>query len=888
MKHLKLTLLTLLLPLVAFAAPPVIEARGTLENSYTAGTSWSAVVGRPERYSIQVQGNYNDTRNTQWSIIGDYDGCDGLGIPTSMRSSSVQFNGAFTEAGTCKLKLRATNTANEYTDKEFTITITNPDAPNITNTSPLSGGEVGLWYSTYIDASTSYAKYSIASGSLPAGLELSYVTSGIDAGKARISGYPTTAVNARTFTLKAENISNNVTKQFSITIAAETAKPELPYEYEDGKNYYELDGGNEGDSYSHFIDVNRAATLNVASGLPLGLKVMQDEYGQWFISGYPTKAGTYNFTLNATNTKGTNSKVLRIEVNAATETPELEEGIYIPYDEIYAGKEYLDWDFVAQLYTSNYVGGTWDVKGLPPGLAVRSEGASAYIIGTPTTAGTYPVKVKVSNTAGTSDEIAFNLSVLMPRTPQFEPTQTLPDAKVGMIYSEDFWTDTEYAKYSIASGSLPPGLKIEEEYGHSYIYGTPTTAGNYTFTVRATNASGTATKQFTIRVTAPKVPTITTTSLPNAKVGLRYGDFPSIRLEAADNATWSLYSGILPAGLTLNRNGNISGTPTTASTSTFTVKAQNPAGSSTKELSITVVTPAKPIIADMNPPIGKRGLEYNLWLQTKADRYGATAEDGDRATSWSVAMGTLPTGLTLNSSSGYISGIPTATGTSVITVKATNAGGDSEENKSLTIIIQEPVKPVITTTSLPNGKVGSYYQQELRAADDATWSIASGTLPLGLRLERGSSYSYIYGTPSIAGTSTFTVKATNLAGNDTKQFSIVITSSSSGGGSSGGSTGGCIESCSGYKPPTTPVLSKVETGNKAVHIANGLNLSVSSGAVVGIYGLKGNLVQSQSYASGEHTMSLNNLPKGMYIVKVSFRNRENTLSHSDVMKVTVK
>jgi hypothetical protein len=104
--------------------------------------------------------------------------------------------------------------------------------------------------------------------------------------------------------------------------------------------------------------------------------------------------------------------------------------------------------------------------------------------------------------------------------------------------------------------------------------------------------------------------------------------------------------------------------------------------------------------------------------------------------------------------------------------------------------------------------------------------------------------------------------------------------------SSGSGSGGCETSCSGYKP--TPVLSKVETGNKAVHIANGLSLSVSSGAAVGIYGLKGNLVQSQSYASGEHTMSLNNLPKGMYIVKVSFRNKENTISHSDVMKVTIK
>jgi hypothetical protein len=103
---------------------------------------------------------------------------------------------------------------------------------------------------------------------------------------------------------------------------------------------------------------------------------------------------------------------------------------------------------------------------------------------------------------------------------------------------------------------------------------------------------------------------------------------------------------------------------------------------------------------------------------------------------------------------------------------------------------------------------------------------------------------------------------------------------------SGGSSGGCETSCSGYKP--TPILSQIETGNKALHIAGGLSLSVSSSATVSIYSLNGNLVQSLSYASGEHTMSLNSLPKGMYVAKVSFRSKENTLSHSETIKITVK
>jgi len=81
----------------------------------------------------------------------------------------------------------------------------------------------------------------------------------------------------------------------------------------------------------------------------------------------------------------------------------------------------------------------------------------------------------------------------------------------------------------------------------------------------------------------------------------------------------------------------------------------------------------------------------------------------------------------------------------------------------------------------------------------------------------------------------------------------------------------------------TPVLSQVDFGNKAVQIANGLSLTVGKSAVVSIYGLKGNLVKTMSYASGEHQVTLGSLPKGMYIVKVSFGG-----SQSKVIRMTVK
>jgi len=84
-----------------------------------------------------------------------------------------------------------------------------------------------------------------------------------------------------------------------------------------------------------------------------------------------------------------------------------------------------------------------------------------------------------------------------------------------------------------------------------------------------------------------------------------------------------------------------------------------------------------------------------------------------------------------------------------------------------------PVVPIITTWSLPNGTKGTEYSQTLTAEGDTpiSWSIGTGTLPIGLNLATTGIFS---GKPTTIGTFEFTVIATNKAGNDSKVFSIVI------------------------------------------------------------------------------------------------------------------
>lgn len=85
------------------------------------------------------------------------------------------------------------------------------------------------------------------------------------------------------------------------------------------------------------------------------------------------------------------------------------------------------------------------------------------------------------------------------------------------------------------------------------------------------------------------------------------------------------------------------------------------------------------------------------------------------------------------------------------------------------------IAPTITTESMANGEVGTAYSQKLEATGDPTitWSVTSGTLPAGLRLSEDGK---ITGTPTTAGTSTFTVTATNSAGSDSKGYTLTIKS----------------------------------------------------------------------------------------------------------------
>ncbi|MGE0131995.1 MAG: putative Ig domain-containing protein [Blastocatellales bacterium] len=176
---------------------------------------------------------------------------------------------------------------------------------------------------------------------------------------------------------------------------------------------------------------------------------------------------------------------------------------------------------------------------------------------------------------------------------------------------------------------------------------------------------------------------ITTTSLPSGAVGGSYS--ATVAATGGDTPyAWSIVAGSLPVGLSLNlQTGAISGTPATAGTSNFTVQvtdAQSQADTATKSLSIMVNAPAPLNITTTSLPKARRNRSYSRTLQ---------ATGGLTPYSWSLSAGSLPPGLSLNASTGVISGTPTTRGTWSFSARVQDSQAPAaSDTQSLSIIVR--------------------------------------------------------------------------------------------------------------------------------------------------------------------------------------------------------
>lgn len=263
---------------------------------------------------------------------------------------------------------------------------------------------------------------------------------------------------------------------------------------------------------------------------------------------------------------------------------------------------------------------------------------------------------------------------------------SLPNGEATAPYSQTLAASSDTSPYtwSITSGTLPAWLALDASTGT--ISGTPSTAaGAASITFKVTDsAGGTASKVLSVTIVAG--PSITTDSLADGDVTVPYSH-PLAVTGGISPYIWSITAGILPSGLNFYpATGGIIGTPTVsgpAAVVTFRV-TDNAGGTASKTLSITINN--LPVITTSSLlPNGKIGVPYSQTL---------TLTGGSSPFFWAVktGYGNLPAGLSLNASTGAITGIPTARTSSTFTIQVQdNAIGVDLKVFTLNIISTPPL-----------------------------------------------------------------------------------------------------------------------------------------------------------------------------------------------------
>lgn len=185
-------------------------------------------------------------------------------------------------------------------------------------------------------------------------------------------------------------------------------------------------------------------------------------------------------------------------------------------------------------------------------------------------------------------------SLRVRETPLTITPPTLTGATAGTPYTLALGAPDGRAPlaFELVSGALPAGLALAAD---GTLSGTPVPGGRFTFGVRVTDADGsTGTAERTLTVGCPAI-AVRPGLLPGGVTGVPWSQVLSTDAGSAP-FTWSVTAGALPAGLTLSAGGTLSGTPSAAGTSTFTLTAADSAGC-TGSRSYTVTVFAAPTTA---------------------------------------------------------------------------------------------------------------------------------------------------------------------------------------------------------------------------------------------------------------------------------------------------
>ncbi|BBJ98562.1 hemagglutinin [Xanthomonas campestris pv. campestris] len=552
----------------------------------------------------------------------------------------------------------------------YTLNIAAP--PIVVAPSTLPAATRGTAYSQTLSAGggTAPYTYALASGALPAGLTLA--SNGTLSGTATVEGsfnFTVTATDAGSFTAN---------QAYSLTVAGPNLV--LPAS--------SLPAGTAGQAYSASITPATGGTAPysyalTAGALPTGVVVDVATGG---LSGTPTVAGTFNFTLTVSDStpspaaQASRSYTLTIAapviVVAPTALPAATRGT------VYS--QTLSASGGTAPYTYAVSAGN-----VPAGLTLASNGT---LSGTATVEGSFNFTVTATDANTFTASQAYAVTVAGPNLAL--PASSLPAGTAGQAYAATIAPATGGTapySYALSAGVLPNGVVLDTATGG--LSGMPTLSGTFNFTLTVTDSTPSpaaqANQSYTLSIAgATLVPSQPT--LPPAVRGTPYSQVLTATGGVAPY-TYSVASGTLPAGLTLASNGVLSGTPTAEGSTSFTIAVADAGNATaTQAYTFTVSTAAPVAVADAAATMSDAAVTVPV-----------TANDTGNITA--IAIATAPTNGTAAVNGLELVYTPAAgfVGTDVVSYTVTGSGGTSAAATVTIAVNARPIAVSVTAEAVP-------------------------------------------------------------------------------------------------------------------------------------------------------------------------------------------
>ncbi|MCZ2477915.1 hypothetical protein G9H58_07555 [Aquirufa antheringensis] len=609
----------------------------------------------------------------------------------------------------------------------YTMTITVTASPIISYSTPPT-----FTVGTVISALTPTVQNTVSSWSispaLPTGLSFNTNT-GV------ITGTPSTAMSSASYTVTASNVFGAATA--NLVLAVQGPPTGLVYP----NQVYTINTAVS--PVTATVVSNPASTFSVSPALPAGLSLNTSTGA---ITGTPTAGQpATSYTLTANNGLSPNATVnFTITVSAAPIISYVSPPVYTVGTAIAS----------LQPTVSGTVTSLTITPSLPAGLNFNT--ITGAITGTPSVAiSATSYAVTATNVYGSGTATLTITAGLAPSNVSYtisNPSLTVGQAMLPISPSVSAGSGT--LTYTV-SPSLPAGLSIHPSTG--VISGTPTAAvGSANYTVTATSVFGSA--NTVISLSTGAAPSSLSYSTPNTfTVGTAISTL-SPTVTGSVNS-YSITPN-LPVGLSLNTStGSITGTPSTAmSSASYTVTASNVFGAATANL----------VLAVQGPPTGLVYPNQVYTINTAVSPVTATVVSNPAST-FSVSPA-LPAGLSLNTSTGAITGTPTAGQPATSYTLTANNGLSPNATVNFTITVS--AAPIISYVSPPVYTVGTAIANLQPTVSGPVTSFAiTPSLPAGLNFNTITGA--ITGTPSVAISATsYAVTATNVYGSGTATLTI--------------------------------------------------------------------------------------------------------------------